>query len=216
MSRLLRRAVLSHLVLQRHVLSYYVLSLSHRIILLCVVPSSLPQECGVVPATPFPEPTIGKAAARWNNVRDIAIPAINNPTASNSATPGLTGTRKKLRGMNQIAEAVLKARQANKHAEDSAGVTSSGEEEGIPQDMGEIDDLQMPEDKPELLRGCPASRSQLKNRRQESYYLRGVVEEHKDKALLSTIANCIPGDFVFVYLFYLSAAQCCFRVCIVV
>lgn len=182
------------------------------------------QECGVVPAEPFPEPTIGKAEARWNDIRDFAVPAINDADGSDpidmsidaidgTLSPGVsstasTATRKKFKtfpGMAQITEAaILKAReQADKHlAEDSAGVTSSGEDdmagegEGAPQDiadMAEVDDFPLPEENPALSRGCSASRSQYKDKRQESYYLRGVVEEDRDKALLTTIANCIPG-----------------------
>ncbi|CAM9349099.1 unnamed protein product [Laminaria digitata] len=123
-------------------------------------------------------------------------------TVDGTANAEHSGTRKKFKkfpGLVQITEAaILKARQADKQAEDSAGVTSSGEEgEGIPQediaDMEEVDDLPLPELNPALSRGCSASGSHLKDKRQESYYLRGVVEEDKDKALLSTIANCIPG-----------------------
>lgn len=195
----------------------------------------------MVPAEPFPEPTIGKAEARWNDIRDLAVPAINGavvpepinvPDAvsvsesisvsepikvseplniDGTAPCGTTATRKKFKtfpGMVEITEAaILKARQqAEKHlAEDSAGVTSSGEDEllgvgeSAPQDMAgiadmaEVDDFPLPEESPSLSRGCSASRSHLKDRRQESYYLRGVVEEDKDKALLSTIADCIPG-----------------------
>lgn len=178
----------------------------------------------MVPAEPFPEPTIGKAEARWNDIRDFAVPAVNDAGMSDpidvsidavdgTLSPGVTttastATRKKFKafpGMAQITEAaILKARQqADKHlAEDSAGVTSSGEDdntgegEGAPQDiadMAEVDDFPLPEENPALSRGCSASRSQYKDKRQESYYLRGVVEEDRDKALLTTIANCIPG-----------------------
>ena len=182
----------------------------------------------MVPAEPFPEPTIGKAEARWNDIRDFAVPARNGadvPEPINVPDPisvsdtlnldgtltGATTTRKKFKqfpGMAEITEAaILKARQqAEKQlAEDSAGVTSSGEDdllgvgEGAPQDMAVIadmaedDDFPLPEENPALSRACSSSRSQLKDRRQESYYLRGVVEEDKDKALLSTIADCIPG-----------------------
>lgn len=162
----------------------------------------------MVPAEPFPEPTIGKAEARWNDIRDFAVPAASDPdmsdliTIDGTANAEHSGTGKKFKkfpGLVQITEAaILKARQADKQAEDSAGVTSSGEEgEGIPQediaDMEEVDDLPLPELNPALSRGCSAGGSHLKDKRQESYYLRGVVEEDKDKALLSTIANCIPG-----------------------
>ena len=179
----------------------------------------------MVPAEPFPEPTIGKAEARWNNIRDFAVPAVNNADVSDpididrTVNTGLTSARKKFRkfpGMVQITEAaILKARQADKHAEDSAGVTSSGEEdlggEGAPQDiadMAEVDDFPLPELNPALSRGCSASRSHMKDRRQESYYLRGVVEEDKDKALLSTIANCIPGGRTYITMYIYVYIPC--------
>lgn len=39
--------------------------------------------------------------------------------------------------------------------------------------------------------------SSSKGMRQESYYLRGAVEEARDRDLLAAIADCIPGDVAF-------------------
>ncbi|CAM9699290.1 unnamed protein product [Scytosiphon promiscuus] len=48
------------------------------------------QECATVPAKPFPEPTNGKAIARWKDVKAVAVPAATQ--ASGCHTGGNGGT----------------------------------------------------------------------------------------------------------------------------
>lgn len=44
--------------------------------------------------------------------------------------------------------------------------------------------------------------------RQESYYLRGVVEAERDERLLCIINDCIPGDQTVAVIFILSLEMC--------
>lgn len=114
------------------------------------------QECGIVPAKPFPQPTNGKAVALWKTAH-----------AAHAAVAAF-----KRRGERATSSAAERLKEEN-------------EEDEIPFEV-------LPgSERPTL---ANLKRATSEGMRQESYYLRGVVEEERDKDLLSTIANCIPGD----------------------
>ncbi|CAM9222615.1 unnamed protein product [Ectocarpus sp. 4 AP-2014] len=152
------------------------------------------QECGTVPANPFPEPINGKAIAMWQHVKDVAVPEARVECANLAGwgSPGMAG----------VAQAAVAAKLASAHKAKRAqagatytGVTKAPPACGSGSDAGqgrEEDDFfaEPPSSGPVLLGGSSEGSTGM---RQESYYLRGVIDEGRDNKMLATIADCIPG-----------------------
>lgn len=169
------------------------------------------QECAIVPANPFPEPTNGKAIGRWKTLRSEAVPSTRGDvgTVDEADNQNSTGRNSPLVSplMAGVAQAALAAaRDAVKpDTPDKPGQSDPGS-------GSEIEKLAVTagdggEESTETSPGSDASgeggrRARFsgaqgaisKEMRQESYYLRGVVEAERDADLLSTIAECIPGE----------------------
>lgn len=181
------------------------------------------QECATVPAHPFPEPTNGKAIARWKHVKDFTVPeAMSNSTDNATQHEGENGGSDDGRdspamvGVAKAAMALTANRKAKKprpqHDESLAdslpppcGKTEgscAGGGQGLREERerdcsyssGELESS-----KPLRLGdtqggGGDGNGSNNKGMRQESYYLRGAIEADRDRDLLATIADCIPGN----------------------
>lgn len=171
------------------------------------------QECAIVPANPFPEPTNGKAIGRWKHLRNEAVPDTRADvgTVDEADNQNRTGRNSPL-----VAPLMAGVAQAALAAARDAVKPDTPEKPGQPDpDSGnEIEKLAVTagdggEESPETSPGSDASgeggrrarfsgaqRAISKGMRQESYYLRGVVEAERDADLLSTIAKCIPGEVI--------------------
>lgn len=186
------------------------------------------QECATVPANPFPEPTNGKAVAMWKHVKDFALPEGTDST-DNSVEVWVDhgrGDGVNSPAMAGIAQAALAAAAAAKRKTKKprahASLGGSGAET-LPPACGESDSScaggsQGPPEERESS-GCSgeleSSRplrlgdtkggngdgngSSATGMRQESYYLRGAIEADRDRDLLATITDCIPGDVAYQY-----------------
>lgn len=149
----------------------------------------------MVPANPFPDPTNGKAVAMWKSIKGLAMP--NAVSAAQNVSPAGGGGKDcpRLAGIAQAAiTAALEAAEFGGGTGGSAAAGGDREgttEEDVSETSLEANDA-MPVDSPRLLGG--GLRAPGKSMRQESYYLRGVVEADRDTKLLSTIADCIPGN----------------------
>lgn len=155
------------------------------------------QECAVVPANPFPEPTNGMAVARWQHAKTlVASDAEDTPdTEDTPHTPNETCRRSPK--LADIAQAAITAALKFKGNDEGAGADAMlGKQDGdiTPGASPGLDDSDDSVDgsRRALFRGRTGGNS--KGMRQESYYLRGVVEAERDRDLLSVIANCLPGE----------------------
>lgn len=157
----------------------------------------LQKECGTVPANPFPEPINGKAIAMWQHVKDVAVPEARVECANlvGWGTPAMAGVAQ--------AAAAAKLAAAHKAKRARAGATYTGVAKATPaggsgsdagQEQEEDDFFSEPPSRPVLLGGYSEG---SKGMRQESYYLRGVIDEGRDKKMLATIADCIPGTYMY-------------------
>lgn len=182
------------------------------------------QECATVPANPFPEPTNGKAVAMWKHVKDFAVPEASGSTdnATQHAGDNGGGDGRDSPAMAGIAQAAMaaastanrKTKKPRPHeslvdslpdppacGKSDGGCAGGGrgprEEREYSCSSGELESS-----KPLRLGDTQGgsgdgSGSSNQGMRQESYYLRGAIEADRDRDLLATIADCIPGNMVF-------------------
>eukprot|EP00752_Nemacystus_decipiens_P018264 g16387.t1 len=179
------------------------------------------QECATVPANPFPEPANGKAVAMWKQIKDLAVPEAGDSATDNATQHGVDngggdGDRRSSSAMAGIAQAAMAAASAaarkNKKPRPHGSVADSVHPACEKSDGGSAGGDRVPREdressyssgdlessKPLRLgetqgRSGDGNGSSNKGMRQESYYLRGAIEEGRDKDLLATIADCIPG-----------------------
>eukprot|EP00903_Cladosiphon_okamuranus_P019298 g17739.t1 len=169
------------------------------------------QECATVPANPFPEPTNGKAVAMWKHVKDFAIPKVSNST-DNGGGNGRSSAA--MAGITQAAMAAASAtnRKTKKPRPPSspggsgtdslppvceksgggcAGV-DQGQERESSSSSGDLE-CSEPIRLGDQGGNGNGNGSNGKGMRQESYYLRGAIDEDRERDLLANIAECIPG-----------------------
>lgn len=177
------------------------------------------QECATVPANPFPEPTNGKAVAMWKHVKDFAVSEASNFTDNGGgdgrSSPAMAGIAQA--AMAAASTANRKTKKPRPHASPSGSGTDSllpvcgkggggcagggqGPREERESSSGSGD---LESSKPIRLGDTQGgngdgSSSSSKGMRQESYYLRGAIDEDRERDLLATIAECIPGNTTFV------------------
>lgn len=173
-----------------------------------------------MPANPFPEPTNGKAVAMWKHVKDLAVPDASHSTDNAIQHEGDDGGGDG-RGSPAIAgiaqAAMAAALSATRKTEESRAPSCVGDSDAaeLPPVCGESDGGcaggglgkrgeretsgcwgELESSKPIRLgdaQGGDGVGSSSKGMRQESYYLRGAIEAERDRDLLATIADCIPG-----------------------
>lgn len=181
------------------------------------------QECATVPANPFPEPTNGKAIAMWKHIKDLAVPEASNSTDDATQRGGDKGGgdgrgSPAMAGIAQAAiAAAATANRKTKKPRALASLSGCGAAEPPPvcgesgsgcagigqgsrqekESSGFSGDLES--SKPLRLGGPQGGNgdgndSSSNVMRQESYYLRGAIEADRDRDLLATIADCIPGN----------------------
>lgn len=181
------------------------------------------QECATVPANPFPEPANGKAVAMWKHVKDFAVPEASQSTNNNAvqhagddgggdgrSSPAMAGIAQAAMAAASTASRETKKPRAQAPLSCSGtaklppvcGDSDSGRGGGGQGPREETDNSgcsgELESSSPRRLGGTQGGSgdgngSSPKGMRQESYYLRGAIEADRDRGLLATIADCIPG-----------------------
>lgn len=188
-----------------------------------------------MPAKPFPEPTNGKAIARWKEIKHVAVPGASHGVGcdssgsgeesrnGNGGSPALAGVVQSAmlealsaaRNAKQVkpgGSPVCKATAEGESTQPACGGTKSSSSSSSRRCGGilrkQMREMAVAEEgsssgiessAPVMLgdthRGSGDGDTSIgsKGMRQESYYLRGLIEPEKDKKLLATIASCIPG-----------------------
>ena len=187
-----------------------------------VVMLFLLQECGTVPAKPFPKPTNGMAKARWkllkgkdssssprivsegaeesvnvNPLDPVSRGVTSEPGGSEGSKGSFGGKRDRKASITEaeVVEAFKSSMNTNHSKNKSSTSTESQaararDAEQDTEPVGDYDDTDT--DDSASSGGRSVKRGTMTMRR-ESYYLRGVADENRERQMLRNLAECLPG-----------------------